>query len=71
MKEKFDRNSPHVNIGEIGRKVNESSKEKIAILEETKKKIQGAIINQTIKNDLISNIDEMADNLDQQNTFHR
>ena len=36
MKEKFDRNSPHVNIGEIGRKVNESSKEKIAILEETK-----------------------------------
>ena len=59
MKEKFDRNLPHVNIGEIGGNSNETPEEKIARLETTKMKLDGAPIDPTLKNDLIGIIHEL------------
>lgn len=69
MKEKFERNSQHANIGKIGK--NETLDEKIIKLKDAKNKITNAIIDDEIKKILVGNIDEMLTSIESKNTHHR
>lgn len=67
MKEKFDRNKPHVNIGEIGKNPNETPEERIARIKSTKQKIAGAPIDPSLKEGLNAILDKSLEDLEQQN----
>lgn len=70
MKEKFNRNSSKFNIGLVGNNPNETLEEKIAKLEESKVKINAAVIDAGLKEELINNIDEMISSFESHN-HHR
>ena len=66
MKEKFDRSKPHKNIGEIGVNPNETTEEKIARINNTKLKLQGAPIDSVVKDGMISILDKSLKELQDQ-----
>ena len=70
MKEKFDRNSPRVNIGLVGNNPNGTIEEKIAKLEDSKLKLAAAPIDAGLKEELIGNIDELITSFESHN-HHR
>ena len=69
MNEKFDREKSRVNIGEIWQ--NETTEGKIARLNSTKLKLQGAPMNPTVKDKIISELDGSLSNLEEQSTSEK
>lgn len=67
MKEKFDRNLPHVNIGEIGKNPNETVEEKKLRINRTKQKIEGILMDSVLKEELNAILDKSLEDLEQQN----
>ena len=66
MKEKFDRNQAHVNIGEIGKITNETLEEKIVRIKRLKQMFAGAIVDPTVKEGITAILDESLKGLEQQ-----
>lgn len=64
MREKFNRNKTKTNIGEVGKKVNETTEEKIKRLKETKAKLQNVASRSIIKDEFRAIIDDEVEELE-------
>ena len=71
MREKFDRNSSNTNIGEIGKKVNETTKEKIKRLKETKEKLQNVASRSIVKDEFSAIIEDEMEDLESKKNSRR
>lgn len=66
MKEKFDRNQAHVNIGEIGKIPNETLEEKIIRIKRLKQMFAAAVVDPTLKEGITAILDKSLKDLEQQ-----
>ena len=57
MREKFDRNKEHINIGEIGGFKKETEDERLKRIEETRMKIMGLPVDEEVKMAMINIFD--------------
>jgi len=57
MREKFDRNKEHINIGEIGGFENETEEERLKRIEETRMRIMALPIDDEIKMGMLNIFD--------------
>lgn len=71
MKEKFNRNSPKINIGLVGNNPNETIEEKITKLENSKVKLSAATIDAGLKEELLNIIEETIARYESHNIHHR